>query len=178
MTFMTITLGDIIGSGIASAIVGALLAQRIKRVESGVEEEFRRREDRDEYLRQALFELFGPVKMELMRTKRAFLRWNDRSAYIETQVIRAGNLRIRDLLLTKGHLIPGDLIDEAQVLIEHYDVWLEEYELARGNSSKSDSSPRFVFAGPKGFRFPHEAEGAFIKRSNELQQELYGARAV
>ena len=43
--------------------------------------------------------------MQLERTKRAFARWNGKNLYLEAKIVREGNVTIRDLILTKGHLI-------------------------------------------------------------------------
>jgi hypothetical protein len=73
--------------------------------------------------------------MQLERTKYAFDRWTTKNRNIETVIIREGNVIVRDLLLTKGHLIPTDPLGNAALLVEHYDRWLEEYESPHGLGS-------------------------------------------
>lgn len=164
-------LGAFLGSGIAATLVGFLLTRKVHEIQKSVEERFARNERRRLYLEQALFELYGPMKMQLLRTKRAFDRWKERNDYIEAQVVLAGNTAVRDLLLAKGHLLESDMVDYAQKLIEHYDAWLEEYARQRGNDGEGSD---FIFVGPKGFGFPHEAEKQLVSRGNRLQEELFG----
>lgn len=171
--FWEVTLGGLIGSGVASAIVGALLIRRAHRIQREVEETFALRASRRTYSQQALFELFGPIKMQFLRTNRAFRRWRSRNDILEESVLRTGNLAVRDLLLAKGHLIPPELLDHAASLIEHYDAWLEKFDRERGDG-KPDG-PAFIFVGPDGYPFPHAAETAMIAEADRLQRELFGA---
>jgi len=170
----SVTLGGLIGSGVGATVVGALLARRLESIKRTVEEQFEHRASRRDYERQALFELFGPAKMQLIRTKRAFHRWNGRNDFLEGEVVRAGNIAIRDMLLGKGHLIPEDMLEHAGALIEHYDAWLEEYELQRVTHKGDPAAASFIFVGPQGYPFPVRAEAAFLNRATELQQHLFG----
>jgi hypothetical protein len=123
---------------------------------------------------KALSELLGPMVMHLDRTRRAFNRWKKQNLYIETKVIREGNIAIRDLLLTKGHLIPPYLLEDAGRLVEHYDQWLEEYEKNRGGTDPKPDEP-FTYAGPAGYPFPGDAEQRFKDLFQKLSNELYGS---
>jgi hypothetical protein len=126
---------------------------------------------------RAISELFGPIYVQLDRTKRAFERWDGKNLYLEGEVIRNGNLAIRDLLLTKSHLIPPDLRDAASELLLHYDVWLEEFERVKGSRAAGHSDTTYVFVGPKGYPFPSEADEQFRKKFRELWNRLYGDQA-
>jgi hypothetical protein len=113
------------------------------------------------------------MNIQFDRTKRAFEhRWKAQDLYLEEKVIKVGNETIRDLLLTKGHLIPPELLDDAGKLIEHYDVWLELYEEQRGGKEPDLKSP-FIFAGPKGYEFPKEAAIRFNEKYRLFWKELY-----
>ena len=70
--------------------------------------------------------------------------------YLETKVIAEGNTSIKNLLLSHGHLIPAELLDDAGRLVEHFEVWLEEFERVR-DEKKPELETQFVFAGPQGF---------------------------
>jgi hypothetical protein len=122
---------------------------------------------------RSVAELLGPMNIQFDRTKLAFDRWQQKNLYLEAKVIRAGNETIRDLLLTKGHLIPPELRKDAAKLLQHYDVWLELFEKQRGGK-EPDLQNEFVFAGPEGFPFPTDAEAAFRKKYDEYWTDLYG----
>lgn len=49
-------------------------------------------------------------------------------------------------------------------------MWLEEYERVRGANPSSDQE--FVFVGPGGYPFPHEAEKAFLDALEETYEDL------
>ena len=82
--------------------------------------------------------------------KRAFNRYKAKNIYLETKVIAEGNTSIKNLLLSHGHLIPAELLDDAGRLVEHFEVWLEEFERVR-DEKKPELETQFVFAGPQGF---------------------------
>jgi len=175
--FLELTLGGLLGSSLTAAVVGALFLRRNKRVESEIkayfDERFKVFESTRSWKQQALFELLGPLHMQFDRTKRAMNRWRSKNLYLEANVVREGNRTCRDLLLSKGHLIPPHLMGHAGRLIEHYDAWLEAFEKHRGEA-KSGDDVSFVFAGPDGFPFPSDAEEHFDAEFRKLQKELFG----
>ncbi len=126
---------------------------------------------------RAVGELLGPVYIQLDRTKRAFDRWDGKNLYLEAEVVRNGNIAIRDLLLTKSHLIPPDLRDAASDLILHYDVWLEEFDRVKASRAAGQSDPAFVFVAPKGYGLPGAADEQFRKKFRELWNGLYADEA-
>jgi len=174
--FFDVTLGALLGSGVATAVFGALLLRRNKTVESEIKAHFDKSvkvfESTRSWKEKALSELFGPLQMQFERTGRAFSRWNKKDLYLEGSVVRAGNEVIRDLLLQKGHLIPPYLMEHAALLVEHYDAWIGKYEAIRGDPSVGDSI-EFVFVGPDGYGFPKESEKKFREEFRKLQQDLY-----
>ncbi|MGA3227643.1 MAG: hypothetical protein ABSC65_28010 [Acidobacteriaceae bacterium] len=174
--FFNASLGGLLGSSIATAIVGAFFLRRNKTVESEIKARFDERfkvfESQRLWRQQALSELLGPLQMQFERTKRAFDRWERKNLYLEAKVVREGNLTIRDLLLTKGHLIRPDLIPDAVQLVEHYDAWLEAFDRARVEK-ELEEQPDFVFVGPDGYPFPKTAEARFKEEFRDVQSKLY-----
>ena len=130
-------------------------------------------ESRHAWKEEAVQHLLGPMTIQLDRTKRAFGRWNEKKLYLELKVVREANLAVRDLLLGKPHLIPPDLRSDAGDLVQHYDVWLEEFEKLRGGD-EPDLTSEFVYAGPAGYPFPKEAEKRLVERYEKLWSQLYG----
>ena len=175
--FLEVTLGGLLGSGIASVMAAAIFLRRNKKVESEISSIYQRQskvfDSTRAWKEQSLSSLLGPMIMQLDRTKRAFDRWNAKNLYLEAKIIGEGNLKVRDLLLAHGHLIPPDLFEDAGLLVQHYDRWLEEFERARADKPQGDDEA-FVFAGPVGYPFPSASEQRFQKRFQELQKELYG----
>lgn len=176
-SFFQVTLGGLLGSSLATALVGALFLRWNRTVEAKIKSHFDERfnvfQSTRSWKQQSLSELFGPLVMQFDRTKAAFLRWDRKNLFLEGQIVRNGNETIRNTLLAKAHLMPPILIPHAVKLIVHYDVWMEEFDRVRGQgSAEADSS--FVFVGPAGYGFPHEAEEAFKKEFARLREELYG----
>jgi len=120
---------------------------------------------------RVLNELLSPLHLEFERTRSAFQRWLSKNLYLEAKVIREGNLHIRNTLLEKAHLIPSHLRSDAVRLVEHYDVWLEEFDRLRGGTEPDTSQP-FVFVGPKGYPFPNDAEQHFLEAYRDYERDL------
>jgi hypothetical protein len=121
-----------------------------------------------EWKEQSVSELLGPMYMQFERTKRAVDRWKDKNLYLEGEIIRKGNTEIRDLLLRKAHLIPPELLHHAGSLVDHYDLWLEEFNKQRVEA-KGDAVGRFVFV----YNFPKESEKAFREAFLKYWNDLY-----
>ena len=176
-SFFQVTLGGLLGSSVATAVLGALILRWNKTVESDIKSHFDRQfnvfQSTRAWKQQALAELFGPLIMHLDRTKAAFDRWDGKNLFLEGQVVRKGNETVRDTLLSKGHLIPPQLIEHATRLVVHYDVWMEEFDRVRSSKS-ADADTSFVFVGPVGYPFPSDSEAAFKKEFARLQHDLYG----
>jgi hypothetical protein len=175
--FFQVTLGGLLGSSVATAVLGAVLLRWSKTVESKIKSHFDQQfsvfQSTRAWKQQALSELLGPLNMHFERTNAAFKRWNAKNLFLEAQIVRQGNQTIRDTLLAKGHLIPPSLVPHATKLIIHYDVWMEAFDRIRGNASSS-ADTSFVFVGPDGYPFPSEAEEAFKLEFMRLQKEIYG----
>jgi hypothetical protein len=176
-SFFQVTLGGLLGSSVATAILGAVFLRWNKTVESEIKAHFDQKvnvfQSTRAWKQQALAELFGPLVMHLDRTKAAFDRWDGKNLFLEGQIVRQGNQTVRDTLLAKGHLIPPHLIQHATNLIVHYDIWMEEFDRVR-NSKTPGTEEAFVFVGPAGYPFPHDAEVAFKAQFEALQRDLYG----
>ena len=175
--FWEVTLGGFIGSSLASTLAAALLLRRNRMLEFEIkrqfDERFREFESTRLWKESCLSQLLGPAVMQLKRTKRAFNRWNSKNLYLEAKIVREGNETIRDLILSKGHLIPPELMEHAEKLVEHYDRWLEEFDTKRAREFP-DNDDAFVFVGTQGFPFPSDAEEKIIDTFRKLQRELYG----
>ncbi len=117
--------------------------------------------------------LLVPLAVQLDRTKDAFDRWNSRNLPLETQTIRDGNLKARELLEKHSQRVPQELQEARRKLVEHYDRWLEEYQKLREGPGANPKAP-FVFVGPEGFPFPAEAADRFRARLETVRKELGG----
>lgn len=174
---LDVVIGSFLGSSVVTALLGVLFLRRNKTIETQIEAQFNQGlkvfESTRSWKEQALAELFGPLQMQLERTKHAFERWDNKNLHLEAEVIQKGNIAIRDLLLAKGHLIPAQLMAHAIALIEHYDAWIEAYNRIR-NDTTLNAQTDFVFVGPAGYPFPAKSEQAFKDQFKALQHELYG----
>jgi hypothetical protein len=172
-------LATLLSGTVVSAVLGFAFHRTSTQISKEIENQFEQKitlfRSNIVWKEKSLSELLGPVYMQLDRTKRAFRRWEGKNIYLETKIIRDGNSVIRDLLLSKGHLIPPDLLAYAAELVEHYDRWLEEFEKVRGGKNPDLKTP-FVFVGPEGYPFPEKAARHFSERFESMWKELYDAK--
>jgi len=168
-SFGQLVAAALISGAVVSAVAGVLFTGYVTRVTEEVRSQRGWKE-------RSVAELLGPMNIQFDRTKRAFNRWKEKNLYLEVKVIKTGNETIRDLLLTKGYLIPPELLEDAGKLVEHYDVWLEIFERQRGGK-EPDLKSEFTFAGPEGFPFPGDAETRFKVKYRQYWNELYGERS-
>jgi hypothetical protein len=170
----------LLSGAVAAAIIGAVLLRRNTQLTESIRLEFAQlgavASSQRMWKERAIAELLGPVYIQLDRTERAFRRWQAQNVFLESKVIGEGNTVIRDLLLTRSHLIPPDLLDDAGLLVEHYDRWLEEFARVRG-AVEPDLRQAFVFVGPHGYPFPRSSAQRFQARFRALWDELYGGVA-
>jgi hypothetical protein len=175
-----LVLAAVISGGVASALVGLLVRlffdRRLTRATEEVKAEvartdFEYRADR-EWRERALAEVLGPVYMQMDRNSRAVRRWRGGNPLLEEKIVRQGNIVIRDLLVTKAHLLPPALLEPAGQLIAHYDRWLEEFDHVRGGEHPDLSVP-FVRVTEEGFRWPEAAAEAFRDTFHRMWTGLY-----
>lgn len=175
--FFNLMLAGLLSGAVISAVLGVVFLRRTKQIEAEIKSQYDRNltifQSNRFWKEQSVSELLGPINIQLERTFRAFRRWNNQNLFLEAKVIMQGNMVIRDLLLTKSHLIPSELQEDAGKLIEHYDIWLEEYDRLR-NAIKPDLETPFVFVGQKGFPFPKDSEQLFKEKYKEMRSDLYG----
>jgi hypothetical protein len=165
-SFYQLLLTALLSSAVISTVIGIALQGFKTRSEARAKSQYSWKE-------QSVTELLAPLNMQFERTERAFKRWGSKNLYLEMKVVKVGNETIRDLLLTKGHLIPTDLRAEAGSLVEHYDVWLEKFEKQRLSENPDLNAP-FVFVGPDGYPFPSGAEKKFRETFKVYWNDLYG----
>lgn len=175
LQFVFIFIATLLSSTVVATLLTILFQRRITKAVEEVKAEIKREEDiftsQRQWQEKSVSELLGPLYMQFDRTKRAMRRWKANNLYLEAKVVRGANMTIRDLLLTKGSLIPKELLEDAGELVSHYDHWLEEFEKLRGESNPSLDQPLpYVFT----YDFPHRAEERFKYMFHKMWTDLYG----
>jgi hypothetical protein len=178
--FLRALMAGIVSGGVISTILGFIFYRRTARIQADIKSQYDRSlavfQSTRTWKEKSISELLGPIFMQFDRTGRAFNRWQNKNLFLEAKVIMEGNVAIRDLLLTKSHLIPPELLDDAGKLVEHYDRWVEEFQRLRSGEIPDLDTP-FVFVGPQGYPFPKESEIRFRQVFYETWAELYGPKS-
>lgn len=178
--FTTLLLAALVSDTVVALLVAFLLKRRTETLTHEIRTQYEKlsTEFRTRYnwKEKAVVELLAPINMQLNRTERALQRYVAGNLYLEAKILKEGNEAIRNLLVEKGHLIPASLLPDADKLIEHYDIWLEEFARVR-NADKPDLDTKFVFVGSKGFPFPRASADKFQATYLQFWRELYGPPA-
>ena len=169
----------ILGSSLITSIVSFFLHKKTERVTAEVKKDFdliQKKLSADLQWKQNACKTMGEIYFHLVRTRKAFDRYKnikEKNRFLEDEVIKYSNQKIRDLILKEGYLIHPDLTDKANKLLVHYDVWLEKYNKMRVGSDENNDL--HVYVGPVGYGFPEDAELSFKEYYLRLWNELYSA---
>jgi hypothetical protein len=166
-------------SGLVASLTGVLLSRHRKEIELAVTSAAARRDHDYLVVRKAkermLCELVGPVILNLKRVHRAYLRYDGNNEFLEGEIMAKCATNIREIISERGYLLDAAGLQHAVDLVEHFDVWLEEFDRQRGTGGKGDP---YVFAGARGHPFPRAAEEAFHRMWVDLKRDLYGDLSI
>ncbi|HEY0097262.1 MAG TPA: hypothetical protein VGB96_23250 [Archangium sp.] len=90
-------------------------------------------------------------------------------AFLFARSLRRVNVAARTLLMSRGHLLPPPLQEDAAALVAHYDVWLTLWDAHR-KALRPALADAFVFENS--FTYPKDSEG----RIEALFTELSGVQ--
>jgi hypothetical protein len=179
--FVQTVLAALISGSVVAAIVGTVLKSRLdERFE-----ESKSTRNRNEAL---LTEVIGPATMHIARTEAIAARYGRQSArqrFAEADLLRASNETMRNLLISKGYLIPTKLMRDSQCLVVHYDIWLKRFEatMDKFKAEHDGKAPSANDTFDVGFSELEDSEcGGFDKKApklyadefQRLRKELYG----
>jgi hypothetical protein len=172
----TLASATVVGT-IVTALLNLIFKSRLEKITNDIKNQSEQIstifKSRHSWKEQSIAELLGPINMLLNRTDGAFRRLTANNKFIEAKILKESNEKIRDLLLQKSHLIPAELINDANKLVEHYDRYLEEFEKIRGGKNPDLDAP-FVFVGPQGYPFPRSSADRFQEKYAGMWKEVYG----
>ena len=99
-------------------------------------------------------ELVGRLSMHFRRGEAAYQNFHaDGRQFLFAKILRDNNCQIRDLILTKGYLLPFEQQQNAIELVAHLDIWLALWEyLAATKAHKPEDGFSF-----ESCRYPQEA---------------------
>ncbi len=74
-------------------------------------------------------ELLGPLSMHFRRGEAAYQNlYSDGRQFLFAKILRDNNREIRNLILSKGYLLPLTQQQNAIDLVAHLDIWLELWQ--------------------------------------------------
>jgi hypothetical protein len=177
-TFLTALISASVMGAVVTALLNLMLKSKLEKITNDIKNQSDQIsiifKSRYTWREQSLAELLGPINMLLNRTNIAFNRLTANNKFVEAKILKESNEKIRDLLLLKGHLIPLELIPDANKLVEHFDRYLEEFEKIRGGQNPDLDAP-FVFVGPKGYPFPKSSADQFQIKYKALWLDVFGS---
>lgn len=173
-TLVSTFFGSLLSGGIIIALIRLLTLKwetRVQvRVQSAIEDEFKKIVEGRDADRALLYDVLGPVCGHLVRTNQAIRRWRTRNPSLEVKVLAESNGVIRQTILTNYHLIPLHLQGPAMDLVSHYDKWFEVFDDERNSGKPEAEQARFIFA--HGVPFPRESDKAFHRELSVVSARL------
>ncbi len=117
-------------------------------------------------------ELLAPLSLQFERSKNCYTRYLTNHHYLHAQTLKKANVEILRLLMEKSYLIPENLQNDALRIIDHLDVWFEQYEHLAKELNPHPNTP-FIFDRPaESIEFPKAAEKKFQEEKQKLKSEL------
>ncbi len=123
--------------------------------------------------REQLSKFYSPLEMLLRVNNIEFDRYFKNNTtesdkeFIEMEVWYPNNMEIKKIIMENGHLIP-EVPREILKLLGHINVWLSVYNLVY---IKKEKKPP-VFAAPKGYGYPKEADKYIYKKAADLRSSI------
>lgn len=174
--YFKIILVSIFSGAVVASVISIIFKRKTEKITAEIKNQFEMnltsQKSGHVWKEKAVSELYGPLYLHFSRTNRAIKRYREKNLFLEEKVMKESNEKIRNLLLEKSYLILPDLFEDANNLVEHYDVWLEEFSKLR-ETENPEVDKKFVFAGPQGYPYPKNSEKNFIKKYVELWNSLY-----
>ena len=176
-------------AGVASgSVISLILGFALHRARVGIEKEIENRFDEAleifkserEWKEKSLYQLLAPLVMHLERTSRIANRYRKITyrergkSWFDAKLLKESNNTIKSILLSSGHLLPANLIEPANELVEHYDLWESRFDEKVLQESPNEESIFDVGFTEK--EFPRHAVDEFKKAFDNLRTELYSKK--
>lgn len=115
-------------------------------------------------------ELLGPLDTLLKRGEIAYKNYMaNKKTFLYAKIINDNNVRIRELILMKSHLLPSDQHQNAIDLVTHIDIWSVLWN-ALSESRSYDLQDEFVFENSA--TFPRKSVESLLAYYQELKKTL------
>jgi hypothetical protein len=157
----------------ATAAVGTFLSFHLQ---SGFEVE----RAEQAYALRAWTELVGPAVMQMDRSLTAFERYRQSNKYGDATILAEANRSVRDLLLSKAHLMTPSLFAKSKCLITHYDMWLQGYEDSlrffreiHGREPRVNEPFAVIEGGGPCANFPRDVPAHYARHMTDLRDLVY-----
>jgi len=133
-------------------------------------------ENRNKHLatkREQFEKVFAPLEILSKVNKMEFNRFLDGSSsedernFIEQNVWYPNNSEIKRIIMSHSHLL-SEMPQQLYDLVEHINLWLSVYESKYVRHEHEGP----VFAGPKGRKYPPEADPYIFAKANEFRKIL------
>lgn len=125
-----------------------------------------------EWKKKSYAELLSPLVLQFERSKNCYKRYLVNQQFLHAQTLKKANSEILRLLSKKAFLIPEHLMQDALKIIDHLDVWFEQYELLEKEINPI-ATDKFVFHRPtESIEFPKESELKFKLEKEKIKLEL------
>ena len=121
---------------------------------------------------EQFYRLVSPVYFFLHLSRKAYAKYLENKIFLHAKCIRNANLKVCSVLEDSAALIPGELFNDAIALINHYGIWMAQFD-----EWEKQHSPRladqFVFYHlDDQSAFPKDAEQHFFDYYKKLKKEL------
>lgn len=180
-SWISLALYSLLTAVISSAITGIVIKWIL-------DKDFASWEGQRSWETLSLSDVVAPAMMQLEKTEAIAGRYRTKTFYGDAISLRNSNIAMSNILLSKAHLLPSNLVALSQCLIIHYDIWLRRFDFAlekyKNDNDGLEPTPLTQFDigfseldHPKCGNFPDIALACFSLNYDKLRESLYGIKA-
>ncbi|MBN8864630.1 MAG: hypothetical protein J0H92_14750 [Sphingobacteriales bacterium] len=111
--------------------------------------------------------LIAPLYFYFKLSDRAYKKYMANKILLHALNIYEANTRIKELLINHPTHIPHELLDDAIELINHYSIWMNQFEEFRGRQSFELKDYFIFYHIDDQSAFPRQSEQHFIDYYNK-----------
>ncbi len=121
--------------------------------------------------KELLSNFLSSLYFHLQTADLAYRKYLSNKIFVHAMALKKANRRIQKHILKHGSIVPKDLVEDCQMMVNHYDIWFTQFNLHK-KKLKPDANDLFVFEqADSQCAFPVEAEKRLKQYYLEIKQE-------
>jgi ABC-type Na+ transport system ATPase subunit NatA len=113
-----------------------------------------------------------PLYLLMQLSVKAYSKYMNNKIYLHALIIRSANTKIYDLIIKSLDITPEELHDHLLNLLNHYDIWFEQFNEHEMKMKPSLSDSFIFYHLDDQSVFPKQAEQKIFDYYHQLKKEI------